>query len=162
MDSKVWTEESITELLNNNNKAVEKAIVAIYNRQTEDEKSASDTKHSNGVGFSGADAHTGSYYAKWILSGRNLTGNHLAKGRKIAIKYRGQLLTIIADKAEKPTSPTLPASEVTESEAMSGNGTYRAQEKGTCDTCNHVGEVTMFYHRGAPVLAQCKLCLKCE
>lgn len=94
----VWTEKEIVELINKNNKAVEKAIVAVYNRQTQDEKASFDTKHSNGVGFSGADARFGTYLAKWILSGKHLNGKFLAQGRTLAIKYRAQLL----DEANKP------------------------------------------------------------
>jgi hypothetical protein len=81
-------------LLTMNDRAVERAIVAIYNRQTADEKSSQNTTHSNGVGFSGADASLGSYYAKWILSGRNLTGNHLSKARMMSQKYVRQLVEI--------------------------------------------------------------------
>jgi hypothetical protein len=81
-------------LLNMNDRAVERAIVAIYNRQTADEQSAQDTKHSNGIGFSGADARLGSYYAKWVLSGKNLTGNHLMKARMMSYKYVRQLSEI--------------------------------------------------------------------
>lgn len=81
-------------LLTMNDKAVERAIVAIYQRQTADEQSAGDTKHSNGIGFNGADARLGSYYARWILSGRNLTGNHLVKARNMSHKYVRQLVEI--------------------------------------------------------------------
>lgn len=81
-------------LLTMNDKAVERAIVAIYRRQTADEQSAGDTKHSNGVGFSGADASLGSYYARWILSGRSLTGKHLIKARTMSHKYVRQLVEV--------------------------------------------------------------------
>ena len=74
--------------------AVERAIVAIYNRQTEDEKHCEKTIHSNGIGFTGADDKMGSYLAKWILSGKHLTGRFLDKGRTIALKYRAQLADI--------------------------------------------------------------------
>ena len=89
--SKVWTEEKIVALINSNDRAVEKAMVAIFNRQTTDEKVEKATKHSNSVGFSAPDAGKGSYYAKWVLGGYKLTGIHLAKAREIAIKYRRQL-----------------------------------------------------------------------
>lgn len=88
----MWTKESITQLLDRSNRAVERAIVAIYNRQTEDEKSSGTTTHSNGRGFSGAHAELGTYYAKWILSGRSLTGHHLEKARRMSKRYVAQLL----------------------------------------------------------------------
>ena len=52
----------------------------------------------NTVGFSAADAKTGTYLAKWLLSGKHLDGKFLAKGRNIAIKYRRQLSEIAAEK----------------------------------------------------------------
>jgi hypothetical protein len=36
----------------------------------------------------------GSYYGSWIKSGKNLTGIHLDKGRRLASKYVGQLVSI--------------------------------------------------------------------
>lgn len=93
------TEATIVGFLRNNNNAVERAIVVIYNNQTQDEKSSSATKEHNGKGFSGTDAAYGSYLARWILKGNNLTGNHLEKARKMAIKYRKQLLEVALAKA---------------------------------------------------------------
>jgi len=92
MSVKVWNKGHVIQLLLTNNEAVEKAMVALYNRQTADEQSTQETRHSNGVGFSGAHAHLGSYYAKWVLSGRNLTGRHLEKARAMSLKYTDQLL----------------------------------------------------------------------
>lgn len=91
---KVWTEVEIANLVLTNNRAVEKAILAIYNRQTESEQANSTTLHTNGVGFAGPDARLGSYYARWIISGRSLSGKHLDKARQMAIKYRRQLTEI--------------------------------------------------------------------
>jgi hypothetical protein len=81
-------------LLNMNDRAVERAMVAIYNRQTADEQVSSDTKHQNGVGFTGADARLGTYYAKWVLKGNSLTGNHLMRARMMSYKYVRQLTDI--------------------------------------------------------------------
>src|ERR1035437_5082843 len=81
-----------------NPKAVEKAILAIYNRQTQDEKQERTTKYSNGIGFSGADVSLGGYLAGWLLSGKHLSGKFLSKGRLLAYKYRGQLFDIAKDK----------------------------------------------------------------
>jgi hypothetical protein len=87
-----WTKEKIAALLFTNDRAVERAVVAIYNRQTLDEQRSEDTLHHNGIGFSGAHAKLGTYYAKWIISGRHLTGNHLIKARAMMMKYTAQLL----------------------------------------------------------------------
>lgn len=44
-----------------------KALVAIFNFQTEDEKSSNTTDNNNAIGFSGADAKDGSITAKYFL-----------------------------------------------------------------------------------------------
>jgi len=83
---KVWNEAEIVNLLLNSDKAVERGVLAIYNRQA--------TLKDNGVEFSGPDAKLGSYYARWIISGRNLSGKHLNNARKMMVKYRRQLTEI--------------------------------------------------------------------
>lgn len=93
-DNKVYTELDIVGMLLSDNLSVDRAVMAIYNRQTQDEKRISDTRVLNGIGFNGADARTGSYYARWIMSGRNLSGHHLERARAMMIKYRKQLMDI--------------------------------------------------------------------
>ena len=73
--------EYIRQILVKNDKAVEKAILAIFRRQTEDEQRMADTTHRNNMGFASCDAKLGTYYAKWILNGNALTGRHLMKTR---------------------------------------------------------------------------------
>ena len=94
MTKKIWTREDIVALLNTSDRAVERGVVAIWQRQTADEQSTDTTRHSNGVGFSGWSAHSGSYYAKWVESGRRLTGKHLDKARKIVLHHAAQLTRI--------------------------------------------------------------------
>lgn len=57
-----------TMLRNDNTKYVDavigRALLALLNRQTEDEQRSNDTKIWNSVGFSGADARSGSLTAK--------------------------------------------------------------------------------------------------
>lgn len=93
------TEENIVALLQVNNDAVERAVLAIFARQTEDEKRIKETKHSNQMGFSSADARNGSYYAGWIKSNRKLSGKFLDKAREMMVKYRRQLLIVSVEKA---------------------------------------------------------------
>ncbi len=91
----VWTQDSMAAYLSNASpEAIERAIVRIYQRQTSDEQASQATKHTNNMGFSAFDAGTGSYMAKWILSGKHLSGKWVEKGRKLAVKYRGQLVQI--------------------------------------------------------------------
>ena len=94
---KTYTVGEIADLVAKNARAVERGILAIYTYQTIDEQSAGTTKHSNGVGFTGWAAHSGSYYARWIQSGRALSGRHLEKARKICLHHVKQL-TKIANK----------------------------------------------------------------
>lgn len=66
-------------------------MVVLYDRQTADEKSTSTTRHDNRRGFRANHASKGSYYARWVLSGRNLTGWHLKNAQEIALQYTRQL-----------------------------------------------------------------------
>src|SRR5271156_4475383 len=88
---------AIIALLNRNALAVEAAMVALYQRQTEDERSDKVTRHSNGRGFNYHHAERGTYYAKWVLGGRHLTGSHLSAARSMAIFYARQLGEIAED-----------------------------------------------------------------
>ena len=88
---KVWTREEIEALVRTNDRAVERAMVAIWERQTADEQASQTTNHNNGRGFCGWAARSGTYYAGWVRSGRRLTGKHLDKARKIALHHAGQL-----------------------------------------------------------------------
>ena len=96
-----WTPDAIRALLDGSDTAVERAVLAIYNRQTCDEQAREDTRHRNGVGFASCHAHLGSYYAKWILSGRHLTGKHLDKARRMVRWYSKQLCEIARAKSPR-------------------------------------------------------------
>jgi hypothetical protein len=85
------TKESIRALLTTNDKAVERAMVVLFDRQTHDEKATEETRHHNNRGFNHGDAKKGTYMARWVLSGRQLTGKHLDRARRMAIRYAGQL-----------------------------------------------------------------------
>ncbi len=89
---KSWARPEIDALIQKNPKAVERAMVVLFNRQTADEKAAEYTKHHNNRGFAAYAARSGTYYARWVLKGRRLTGHHLAKARKIALKHSRQLV----------------------------------------------------------------------
>ena len=91
MEPKTWTRTEIEALINSNDRAVERAMVAIWERQTADEQETQDTRHHNGRGFAAWSARSGTYFAEWVRSGRRLTGKHLVKARKIALYHAGQL-----------------------------------------------------------------------
>ena len=88
---KVWIRGEIEDMLRSNDRAVERAMVAIWERQTMDEKVTQDVKHSNNRGFSHWSARSGTYFAEWVRKGGRLTGKHLDKARKIALHHAGQL-----------------------------------------------------------------------
>jgi hypothetical protein len=98
-----WTLDAVRELLDRSDKAVERAVVAIYRRQTEDEQAQHQTRWNNGIGFAACHARLGSYYAKWILSGRHLSGVHVERARKMVRHYAGQLHQIAL--AHQGTTP---------------------------------------------------------
>jgi hypothetical protein len=89
-----WTRDKIDTLLHTSSRAVERAMVALFKLQTEDEQRDDQTRHSNNKGFCSWAARKGGYYAKWVESGRHLTGHHLERARKIALKHSNQLVKI--------------------------------------------------------------------
>lgn len=98
-----WTEDAIRNLLWTKPAAVERGIIALYRRQTSDEQNSYETRHRNGVGFSGAHSRTGTHWAKILLAspkpeGQRLWGKGLEKLRSICLHYVGQL----TEEANKP------------------------------------------------------------
>src|SRR5271166_4590411 len=100
MANTTWTQDRIIGLLERSDLAVERAIVALYDRQTQDEKADSHTKHTNHRGFRKNHDHTGSFFARIILKGWKQDGNKnrthlnpykLAKARGIVLHYSRQL-----------------------------------------------------------------------
>lgn len=83
--------EKVKLLLLSSNKAVIRGVVAIYKRQTEDEKNSDATKHSNNMGFCANDASIMSLYAKQILEYGGLSDLQLKEARRRIIRYTRQL-----------------------------------------------------------------------
>lgn len=95
------TIEYISWCLATNDRAVEKAILVLYKRQTPDEQATKSTRHRNNRGFNSADARIGTYLARHIRSGNRLTGKWLLKGRELAYFYIGQLIEEATFKMER-------------------------------------------------------------
>jgi hypothetical protein len=91
---KVWLEANLER-----KGILERAILRIDERQTADERSAGETRYSNGIGWSGSDAAVGTYMANYIRSGRTLSGAWRGRAMTLAFKYRGQLADIANAKA---------------------------------------------------------------
>ncbi len=81
----------ILEALATNPRAVERALVLLYARQTSDEQSAQMTKHTNGRGFNSVDARFLSDLARKVQKGWKLSGPQMEWARKLLPKYAGQL-----------------------------------------------------------------------
>ena len=120
---RIWTRSEIDQLLLENDIAVMRAIVRLFNLQTSDEVTSAQTKHENSVGFSAADAKAGTRMARWLLGmndrnevrypakdlrhplcqhvlGRYAQGKTVMhRARKIALKHSKQLVDI-ANQAE--------------------------------------------------------------
>ena len=107
---KVVTRDSLRTMLENPNRKYVETVVgrglrALLDRQTEDERRSNDTRVWNGVGFSGADARSGSLTAKSWMKNKSLLDWQLAKWTKPGkngyprlCKYAKQLNEIALEK----------------------------------------------------------------
>lgn len=94
--------DSILKALDDNPRAVMKAIWIIGNNQTAEELAQEATLQHNGVGFTGTDARYGAYLYGQIVAGRSLSTKTLEGARKMAKKYaRTQLLAAAKTKQPK-------------------------------------------------------------
>jgi hypothetical protein len=93
-EKKIWTAEEIKAKLQSDDYWLERAVLAIYDKQTSNEKTSEQTIEDNGVGFNGPDSRYLSYVARWIKSGKQLDGHHLLKVRSRMSKYSKQLARI--------------------------------------------------------------------
>lgn len=96
---RVYTKDGIKALLTANDKAVERAVLAIYARQTASEQATDQTSEHNGIGFNGIDAELLSSFAKQLQQGRTLSAKQMEYARKKITKYAGQLAQIANEKA---------------------------------------------------------------
>ena len=99
MTMKTWTADEIRANLATSDTWLKRAIVAIYNKQTDDEKSSGNTHHNNGIGFNGADAFILSSFAEQIKARGTLSPKQTAMARTKMGKYAGQLARIANSRA---------------------------------------------------------------
>ena len=85
------TPELIKEKLAIDDRWLKRGIVSIWENQTCDERDVKSTNHSNGIGFTGADAPFLSSLAEQINKGYKLSPKQIAAARKAMVKYTGQL-----------------------------------------------------------------------
>ena len=96
---KQW-EAYLKDLLKTNDRALLRAIVLIYNNQTDEEKNKGESIENNRVGFSKIDAKEMGDIAKKIKAGKALTKGELAKSRNKMQKYWKQLMIISKKRIE--------------------------------------------------------------
>lgn len=97
----MFKKEDIRAMLETSDKAVVRAVLAIYEYQTASEQNAMTTNEDNGVGFNGTDAGIMSSFAQGIKKYGSLTEKQMVIARKKIIKYAGQLAKIANAKAEE-------------------------------------------------------------
>lgn len=73
------TKESIKELLAKSDKAVYRALIVLFERQTSDEQASESTTHKNGRGFSAFDAEFLSSLAKQVQSRGTHSNYHIPR-----------------------------------------------------------------------------------
>lgn len=79
-----WTKEMILNKLDTNPVMVERSLIVLYNRQTQDEQNTLATNHNNGMGFNGTDAYILSDIAKKML----VFGKNKPEGTRLSEKQR--------------------------------------------------------------------------
>jgi hypothetical protein len=87
----VYTKEFIQEKLSNDLRWIERGVLVLFNRQTEDEKSQQVTRWDNGRGFNSSDSRYLTYISKYLIGGRHLSGRHLEKVSSKLPKYWKQI-----------------------------------------------------------------------
>lgn len=107
----IVTRESIAKMLENDNEkyvqaVIGRALIGIFMRQTDNEKSANDTNVLNYIGFAGCDARSGSLTAKYYMKHKRLEDWMVKRWAKIAkngfpyiCRYHRQLNEIAMEKA---------------------------------------------------------------
>jgi hypothetical protein len=100
---KTWTKDDIHTNLVDHDNWVYRGVVALYERQTDEEKEIGDTKVRNNVGFNGRDAQIMTSFARQIIKWNGikfrkhptpLSKKQLCIARKRILKYSGQLAKI--------------------------------------------------------------------
>jgi len=98
---RVWTVDEIRDRIQNSDTMVEKSLVKMLEKQTEDEKSSEATRYLNGQGFNAKDARFGTILAKVVVSGKHLSPKQIECARRILNKYSGQLTRIANNEAKQ-------------------------------------------------------------
>lgn len=111
--SHIVTRESLIKMVSSSDqeyvvKVLGRALVALYDNQTAEEKNCAMTQEDNSIGFTGADAHSGSITARYFLKHRTLLDWQVeqwvkpnTKGIPRIAKYWKQLDAVAQQKAAR-------------------------------------------------------------
>lgn len=98
-NERIWGKDDIQQLLDSNDRAVSRALMVVYANQTADEQASEQTKHDNGIGFTGRDAEWLTDIAKkWQRYGRWASQKQLNAVRRAMKKYWRQMLLEMVEK----------------------------------------------------------------
>lgn len=88
---RIWTEEEIKVLIQENDKVLYGALRKLYAEQTAEEQANGNTKVQNGIGFNGVDAPILSSFCEFLNKTGFLTPKQKILARKKLVKYNKQL-----------------------------------------------------------------------
>ena len=88
---RIWTEEEIKHLVQNDDRVLYRALKKLYSCQTSDEQNSAETTHKNGAGFNALDAEFLTSVSKFLLKNGYLTPKQKVIVRKKLVKYNKQL-----------------------------------------------------------------------
>ena len=94
----------VQDLLDRNDLAVCRALMVIFDRQTQYEKDAEHTSEYNHIGFSGVDGEILTSFAKQYASRKFLSPKQMVIARKKMKKYWKQLADISKSNGKLPKS----------------------------------------------------------
>ncbi len=89
-----WTQEEIKEMLRENDRAVIRALIAIWKYQTVSEQGQGESHEDNNVGFTGVDAEICTSLVNFYNDRGYLTQKQMIIARKKSMKYTRQLKAI--------------------------------------------------------------------
>ena len=92
--TRIWTEEEIRTLVQTNDIVLYRALLKLYDKQTDTEKSARRTYNKNGEGFNSYDAEFLTSLSKYLKAKGYLTEKQKIAARRKLGKYTKQLTRI--------------------------------------------------------------------
>jgi len=91
---KTWSQTEIRALLETNNNFLKRALVKMYNRQTESEQEHIYTHQRNSVGFNKPDGSKLGSLAKFYVDRKFLTEKQIILVRRRLVRYTRQITDI--------------------------------------------------------------------